>query len=442
MQPRIVRKYALMATIVFFPEGAYGPTNNCVGIGQVLLERGHRVLFVVEESFAGTLEAQGFEERLMRLGPPSEVDEEPGQFWKDFIRETAPAFRKPTIEQLSEFIEPTWRALCDGARYVDDRLCDIFDELRPSVIVEDNVVGFPAIQHSGRPWVRIVSCNPLELKDPAIPPVFSGYPADDRRGWDAFRAEYLHAIAELHGEFTSFFAERGAPALPPGEFIHESGWLNLYVYPAALDYRRSRPLAPTWHRLETCVRRADGGAALPEGLAAGDARLVYLSLGSLGSADIDLMRRLVNVLSKSPHRFVVSKGPQHAEYELADNMWGEELLPQPAILPLVDAVITHAGNNTTTECFHFGKPMIALPIFWDQHDNAQRVTETGFGIRLDTYAFEDGELLEAIDDLLARSALTARMAAIAGDAQASPGTAQAADLIEQLARTPVPMIQR
>ena len=29
---------------------------------------GHRVVFIVEESFAGRLEAQGFEERLMRLG--------------------------------------------------------------------------------------------------------------------------------------------------------------------------------------------------------------------------------------------------------------------------------------------------------------------------------------------------------------------------------------
>ena len=111
-----------MATIVFFPEGAYGPTNNCVGIGQVLRERGHRVVFVIEESFAGNLEAQGFEERLMRLGPAPVEPEDPGQFWKDFIRETAPVFRKPTIEQLAEFIEPTFRALCDGARYVDDRL--------------------------------------------------------------------------------------------------------------------------------------------------------------------------------------------------------------------------------------------------------------------------------------------------------------------------------
>ena len=42
-------------TFAFFPEGAYGPTNNCVGIGDVLRRRGHRVVFIVEESFAGTL---------------------------------------------------------------------------------------------------------------------------------------------------------------------------------------------------------------------------------------------------------------------------------------------------------------------------------------------------------------------------------------------------
>ena len=421
------------STIVFFPEGAYGPTNNCVGIGQVLVERGHRVVFVVEESFAGSLEAQGFEERLMRLGPPPEVEEEPGQFWKDFIRETAPVFRKPTFDQLAEFIEPTFRALCDGARYVDDRLREILDEVRPDVVVEDNVVCFPAILASGRPWARIVSCNPLELKDPALPPPFAGYPVGDPSSWDAYRDEYARVLAPLHEEFSAFCVERGAPSLPDGELIHESDRLNFTLYPAEADYERARPLAPTWHRLDTCVRHSDATFTLPDQLRDGPGALVYLSLGSLGSADVELMRRLVEVLSRAPHRFVVSKGPQHAEFELADNMWGEEFLPQPAILPQVDLVVTHGGNNTTTECFHHGKPMVSLPIFWDQYDNAQRVDETGFGIRLATYEFEDADLLGAIDRLLADGDLRTRLAGISARVQASPGTDRAAGLIERLA---------
>jgi UDP:flavonoid glycosyltransferase YjiC (YdhE family) len=145
------------------------------------------------------------------------------------------------------------------------------------------------------------------------------------------------------------------------------------------------------------------------------------------------MRRLVDVLSRSPHRFIVSKGPQAGDYSLADNMWGADFLPQPALMSQVDLVITHGGNNTLTECFHFGKPMIVLPLFWDQHDNAQRVHETGFGIRLRTYAFEDEELLDAIERLLGDADLHGRMRAISTRTQASPGHVHAAELIEQLA---------
>src|SRR5262245_50825000 len=131
-------------TIVFFPEGAFGPTNNCVGIGDVLRRRGHRIVFVVEESFAGTLEAKGFEERLIRLAPPPDEPEEPGQFWKDFVRDTAPVFRQSTLEQLGGFIAPTWKALADGARYSHGRLSEIFDGLWPDAIGTADVVAVPA----------------------------------------------------------------------------------------------------------------------------------------------------------------------------------------------------------------------------------------------------------------------------------------------------------
>ena len=418
-------------TVVFFPEGAFGPTNNCVGIGEQLKARGHRVVFIIEESFEGTLAARGFEEALMRLGPRPEVEEAPGQFWKDFIRETAPVFRKPTIEQLGEFIQPTWQALLDGSRYVEPRLREIFAELRPDVIVEDNVPAFPAVVTAGAPWVRIVSCNPLELKDTALPPVFSGYPMADRSGWDEFRAEYDRTHREMWGSFDDWVQEQGAPPLADLEFIHTAD-LNMYLYPQEADYRRSRPLAGDWHRLDSCVRSGDGDFEIPESLRDGPGGLIYLSLGSLASADVSLMERLVEVLGRTPHRFIVSKGPQADLYELADNMWGEEFLPQPAILPQVDLVITHGGNNTTTECFHHGKPMIAMPVFWDQYDNAQRVDEAGFGVRLDTYGFAEGEMSAALDRLLADTALHQRMAAISRRLQADPGAVRAADLIERL----------
>ena len=86
----------------------------------------------------------------MRLAPPPAEPEEPGQFWKDFIRDTAPVFRKSTLEQLGAFILPTWQALVDGTRYVDDRLAEILADAAPDVVVEDNVVAFPAIPASGR----------------------------------------------------------------------------------------------------------------------------------------------------------------------------------------------------------------------------------------------------------------------------------------------------
>jgi MGT family glycosyltransferase len=422
------------STIVFFPEGAFGPTNNCVGIGAVLRERGHRVVFIVEESFAATLEAQGFEERLMRLTPPPETEEAPGQFWKDFIRDTAPVFRKSTTEQLAEFIAPTFEALVDGARYVDDRLREIIDELQPDLVVEDNVVSFPALLSSDRPWARIASCNPAEIKDPEVPPTFSGLPSADRSGWEAFWTAYRDAHRELHASFSEFCTERGAPPLPADDFIHESEWLNLYLYPDEVDYPRAEALGPTWHNLQTSVRTTDPAWELPPALGEGEGPLIYLSLGSLGSADVELMRKLVAELAEAPYRIVVSKGPQHAEIELAGNMAGEEFLPQTEVLPKVDLVITHGGNNTVTECLHFGKPMVVLPIFWDQHDNAQRIEETGFGARLDTYRHSGEELTGEIDRLLADDDLRARLAATSQRLRAARGTERAADLIEATVR--------
>jgi MGT family glycosyltransferase len=435
-------------TVLFMPESAYGPTNNCVGIGDVLRRRGHRVVFAAEASWAGRLEPLGFVEDLVDLAPrpapdPSGAAPDAGQFWKDFIRDTAPEFRKPTIEQLATFMQPTWQALIDGARFCEPQLREIIGRNAPDVIVEDNVVSFPALQTAGKPFVRIVSCQPLEIRgdDPdaaaSIPPAYSGLPADDPGEWAAFHEEYDRTHRPTWSAFDDWCRENGTRPLPDLEFMHSSAELNLYVYPGVIDYTERRPLDPTlWRRLDSSVRATEAAFDVPQDLAdrPPESGLIYLSLGSLGSADVDLMRRLVAVLGDTPHRFIVSKGPQHEQYDLAPNMWGAEFVPQTSIIPLVDLVITHGGNNTTTEAFHFGKPMIVLPVFWDQYDNAQRVDELGYGVRLETYAFEDDELRGAVDSLLANADLRERLALEGATIRERDGKRRAADLIEALGR--------
>jgi len=272
------------------------------------------------------------------------------------------------------------------------------------------------------------------MTGPSIPPALSGLLADDSSQWQAWRDEYARATAGVWQEYNEFSLESGAPALPEGEFNYV-GDSNIYIYPEVIDYLDRRPLDATWHRVQSSVRRTEQPVDLPAHIAEGDGSLIYLSLGSLGGADVDLMQRLTGFLADSPHRFIVSKGPRSDEWDLPDNMWGASMVPQTTLLDRVDLVITHGGNNTTCESFHFGKPMVLLPLFWDQYDNAQRVDETGFGKRLDTYRVEKAEFESAIDGLLANTPLRERMADISQQIRAEDGVRREAEIIADLGQS-------
>ena len=145
------------------------------------------------------------------------------------------------------------------------------------------------------------------------------------------------------------------------------------------------------------------------------------------------MRRVIACLADTPHRYIVSKGPLHAEIELPPNMWGAEFLPQTSIIPLVDLVITHGGNNTTTECLHFGKPMIVLPLFWDQYDNAQRVDELGLGRQARHLPLHRQRAARRAGPAARRQRAARPAGRAAAQVRARDGLPTAADLIESAA---------
>ena len=229
--------------------------------------------------------------------------------------------------------------------------------------------------------------------------------------------------------------ELGLPTASSDRCCPDSPYLNIYGFPEELDYTDIRPIPENWFRIDTFCRSDETNFKLPEKFQNRDKtteKLIYLSLGSMGSIDVQLMERLIAILSKSSHKYIVSKGMFGDKYELTDNMWGQKSVPQTEVLPLVDLVITHGGNNTVTEAFSFGKPMIVLPLFGDQYDNAQRVHEKGYGIRLEPYNCTEHQLLEAIEKLLNDNRLRERLSDAANRISQSKSIIKASELIEKL----------
>ena len=76
--------------------------------------------------------------------------------------------------------------------------------------------------------------------------------------------------------------------------------------------------------------------------------------------------------------------------------------------------------------------MIVMPMFWDQYDNAQRVHETGFGVRLDAYRFTKEELMGAITRLLYDKDLELRLQTASHRILASNAHEQICEKIESM----------
>ncbi|ALC38376.1 CG5999 [Drosophila busckii] len=132
---------------------------------------------------------------------------------------------------------------------------------------------------------------------------------------------------------------------------------------------------------------------------------ILLSLGSNVKGEHikpDTVTKMFNVLSKLKQRVIWKWEDLSNVPGKSPNILYSKWLPQDDILaqPNLKLFITHAGKGGITEATYHGKPMLALPVFGDQPNNAEKMVKSGFGLSLSLLTLEEQPFQQSLDEVL------------------------------------------
>uniref|UniRef100_T1GRG5 Glucuronosyltransferase n=1 Tax=Megaselia scalaris TaxID=36166 RepID=T1GRG5_MEGSC len=133
--------------------------------------------------------------------------------------------------------------------------------------------------------------------------------------------------------------------------------------------------------------------------------VVYFSLGSfMKCADMpkEKLTIIIDALGKLKQKVLWKY--EDESIELPRNVMIKKWMPQNDILAQKNVVlfITHGGRFGTLEGSYWGKPMLAIPLFGDQHTNIQRLKRQGVALSLDFLTFTSDELVSKVNTLLTK----------------------------------------
>ena len=79
-----------------------------------------------------------------------------------------------------------------------------------------------------------------------------------------------------------------------------------------------------------------------------------------------------------------------------------EWLPQNDLLAHKDikAFVSHVGHNSLYESAYHGVPVVAVPLFIDQHSNAKKAQHVGLGLAVDYKIINAQQLFETIERVI------------------------------------------
>jgi UDP:flavonoid glycosyltransferase YjiC (YdhE family) len=236
-------------------------------------------------------------------------------------------------------------------------------------------------------------------------------------------------------------AEHGLPRDPSLAML--SRYLVLTPFPQGFR-EPGFPLPPTAHHLRLLTIDAARGEAAPLWLTRqDDVPTVYFTLGTVYNMESgDLFQRVLAGLRDLPINLIVTVGRDLDPEELGTqpaNVHVERFMPQVALLPHCDLVLSHAGSGSVLGALAHGLPMVLIPIGADQPLNAARCQALGVAEVLDAVDATPGMVRAAVSSVLGDAGFRGTAERIRDEIGALPGPEHAVTLLERLASERAPL---
>ncbi|KAH8243490.1 hypothetical protein KR032_007780, partial [Drosophila birchii] len=132
--------------------------------------------------------------------------------------------------------------------------------------------------------------------------------------------------------------------------------------------------------------------------------VIYFALGmEMQSKDLPLetQKMFLQIFKLIPQR-VIWKFEGEPPCEVDDSIYLSKLLPQQAILahPNVKLFISHCGIMSIIEAAYYAKPVLGMPLFFDQFRNLAVMQEDGAALQVSINSLTEIEFREAVNLLI------------------------------------------
>lgn len=322
-------------------------------------------------------------------------------------------------------------ALCRaGPRLLDRHGCDavIGDQAEPAAGLLAEALGLPL--------VSLAAALPMH-RDETVPLPYLGWPYDpSEEGLKRNRGGEMVARHLLRRQRQAIETGCRTLRLPIrselADCLSERAQVSQLV--EAFDFPRAP--SPIRHGVGPIRRRfrpvSTPSAPIVLSERGTDKPVVYVSLGTLQGHRYHLIKSIVAAARDLGAATIVAHcgrltGKQAASLG-ADHV--ADFVDQASALAIADVCVTHAGMNTVLDALRAGKPLLAIPIAFDQPGIASRIVHHGVGSKLARVLLSRRKLGRALEALLCEDSYSQAAGKMAGAVRAGGGAAVAADIAE------------